>query len=526
MVMNGIPIGIAGFITLYMIANHMKDADYSYGVIAFAFGYLGMWKFITSFLRKAHIKRISEGKDLGRCIGTYIAGKTVLIVLYLMMVVGGLFLWKIIMHRGFESREHVNVIWVLALYMLFETGMDIFMATYEARLEIAKIEIGKLFFAIIKMVAVMIGVHFGLSIYGLVAAYFAAIWVQAASYIIMFKGYPIKRPSWSLMKSYIRFSIPILLTVGALGLSTIIGRVSIQYFGDSEDVSHYFAASRLVYYHTVAFLVAMLLFPTFSKFHAKKLYSRISRYTHKAEKYIAFITVPPCIVLIIFTRQIVQIMLLDTYLPAVPIIRILAISGLFTALNIPYISQILGTDRPWIYTLIVFIQGFLNVLILMILVPASLSGIKLAGMQGTGATLAALVSSIAMFILVRFVVRKYIVTKTKPYWRIYRFAISGAVMGAVLWLLDLIYPLENPSRGIEKGLLWMSDHYSALEPVTTRIIDYSNVLGCLLYFLVGLIAYIAMLTILKELTKKDLKYFLDVINPKKMLLYIRNELRI
>jgi len=526
MVLNGIPIGIAGFITLYMIANHMKDVDYSYGIIAFAFGYLGMWKFITSFLRKAHIKRISEGKDLGRCIGTYIAGKIVLIVLYLMVVVGGLFVWKIIMHKGFESREHVNVIWVLILYMLFETGMDIFVATYEARLEIAKIEIGILFFAIIKMVAVMIGVHFGLSIYVLVAAYFAAVSVQIAFYIVMFKGYPIKRPSWSLMKSYFRFSFPILLAVGALGLGTTIVRVMIQLFWDSADVGHYFAAWRLAHVPTIAPLVAILLFPTFSGLHAEKRYSRISEYTHKAERYIAFISVPFGIVLILFARPVVHIILSDLFLPAVPMIRILAISGILAALNIPYFSQIIGTDRPWIYTIIIIIQGFLSFVITILLVPRGIHGIHLPGLKGTGAAAAVLISSIVGFILVRFVVRKYIVTGTKPYWRIYRFVISGAVMGVVLWILEMIWPLDNPSIGIDKGLMEISDHISVLEPVTMILMDFSNVLGYLIYFLAGLIPYIVMLIVLKELTKKDLRYFLDVLNPIKMLSYIRKELRI
>ena len=176
--------------------------------------------------------------------------------------------------------------------------------------------------------------------------------------------------------------------------------------------------------------------------------------------------------------------------------------------------------------MIVFIQVFLNVLILIILVPGSIFGINLAGMRGTGAAVAALVSSITAFILVRFVVRKYIVTKTKPYWRIYRIFISGAVMGIVLWVLNLVYPLENPSEGIEISLLWVSDRVSVLESISTSMMDYSYALGILIYFLAGLIAYIAMLIVLKELTRKDLRYFLDVFNPKKMLSYIWNELRI
>jgi len=291
-------------------------------------------------------------------------------------------------------------------------------------------------------------------------------------------------------------------------------------------VGYYFAGWRLTYLSTVALLVAILLFPTFSRLHAKKRYSRISDLTHKAEKYIAFVSVPMGVVLILFARPIVQTMLGDEFLSAVPMVRIFAISGLFVAFNIPYFSQIIGTDRPWIYAVIIFIQGFLNLILILILVPKILFGIDMAGVRGTGAALATLVSSIAGFILVRFVVRRYIVTRTIPYWRIYRIFISGAVMGPALWLLNILWPLENPSRGIEKGLLWISDHISALEPVTTNMMDYSRGMGIFLYLLAGLIPYIAMLIVLKELTKKDLKYFLDVINLRKMLSYIRNELRI
>ena len=502
---------VMGIFMLFMISRSLQDASYSYGVVAFGLAFIGLWKIITSFLRTAHVKRISEGKDIGKCIGTYVAGKVLLTVIALIF----LFITILLFGSGFESPEHRNVIYFLIIFLILENLNDIFLSTFEARMEIAKIEIGKLIFNVLRLGAVTFVISFQLGIYGLAGTYLFSILFQTIFYLIVFKGYKIKRPSWRLMKSYIRFSIPVFIaTIGSLAASVSINRGVMGFFWSSEEVGNYFAAWRMSSSINLAFLVAILLFPTFSKFHAKKLYSRISEFTYKAEKYIALFLLPAIIILILFPKDLVLLLISDSFLPAVPMIRILAISALFTALNVPYISQILGTDRPWMYAFIGIFQGILNALLVIILVPASIWGIDLPGMKGTGVAVSTLISSMVTFILVRFIVSKYIVTRTKPNWRMIRFVFSGTILAVFFFVLNLIFPLKVLSEIIN----------AVLSLISPMISELGYLLAVPIYFLFGLAAHVLILYIIRGLTKNDLRYFLDVINPKKMFVYIWDEI--
>jgi len=49
----------------------------------------------------AHVKRISEGKDLGECIGTYATIKILLTVVMVALVISGIAIWKYVLHNEF-----------------------------------------------------------------------------------------------------------------------------------------------------------------------------------------------------------------------------------------------------------------------------------------------------------------------------------------------------------------------------------------------------------------------------------------
>lgn len=66
------------------------------GIVGFAIAFLALFSFISDLgFGGAHIKRISEGKDLGKCIGTYAAIQLVLITTMVAVVLGGILIWKL-----------------------------------------------------------------------------------------------------------------------------------------------------------------------------------------------------------------------------------------------------------------------------------------------------------------------------------------------------------------------------------------------------------------------------------------------
>ena len=73
--------------------------------------------FITNLgFVNAHIKRVSEGKDLGRCIGTFLSVKFVLIASALFILISSLFIWTNVLGRGFETSEHLQAIYIILFF--------------------------------------------------------------------------------------------------------------------------------------------------------------------------------------------------------------------------------------------------------------------------------------------------------------------------------------------------------------------------------------------------------------------------
>ncbi len=68
--LNMIAGSILGYLALFFILRYMGPGDY--GIIGFGIAFVGMFAFISDLgFNFAHVKRISEGRDLEECIGTF-----------------------------------------------------------------------------------------------------------------------------------------------------------------------------------------------------------------------------------------------------------------------------------------------------------------------------------------------------------------------------------------------------------------------------------------------------------------------
>ena len=492
---NNVAGGILGYLILFIIARYMIEADYTYGVVAFGLGFLGMFMFILNpGTDTAHIKRISEGKDVGVCIGTYLVIKVVLTAIFLVVVLMSLLGWKYILHRGFESPQHEMAIYILLINFVLTSFNSVFTATYEGKKEIAKAQLGMLLSTISRLATVMIVVNFQLGIYGLAWTWNISMLTYFAVSLIMFRGYRIKRPSWSLAKNYMRFSLPLLFVTIAAVLVVTTDRVMLGLFWDAKDVGHYFAAWRITVF-IIFFGVAVqkLVFPTISEYHSKNNMKHIQELTWTAEKYIALFIVPICFFMASFPKDVIHIMTSDQFLPAAPMLTIFSIYALLCAINVPYASLFAGTDRPKMAAALGIPQAALNILLNLIFIPASIFGITLFGLKGAGAALGTLISTALYFVAVRFVVYKY-VSGTRSNWRITYNFISAGIMSLVLYFILYKY---HP------------------------IVRYYDIL---LYGVIGALLYFALMFIFGQFTKKDVDYIRKVIDPIEMIRYIKKEI--
>ena len=204
-----------------------------------------------------------------------------------------------------------------------------------------------------------------------------------------------------------------------------------------------------------------------------------------------------CIVylfIIVFSPQIINILLSSAFLPAVPILRILAIYALIGTMSTAYGQQLIGTDHPGLAAKIGLVGAIIGICLNLILIPRSVFGIELLGLGGIGAAISLVISSMIGLVFTR--IFAYKLTATRSNWRILIHLLAAVITGIFAYFLS--------SLNLVDVFRWY------------HLIAYG--LSCLGVFL-------SVLYLAREFTKEDFKFFIDTLNLKGMAGYIVGEMK-
>jgi len=512
-----------GWIGLVVLAKLWGGfAPEALGIIGFAMAFLALFNIIADLgFHSAHVKRISEGRDLGTCLGTFAAIKIFLTGLMVTVVVTVILVWKYVFHGGFYDATTESVVIVFVVYYIFMNLQSISSVTFRGRKEIAKSEITKSFEGIVKVPLIILVVLAGVAgiasispaiswpqflqplqqflathavgslasayVFGIVASFLVGIW--------LLRKYPMKRPSRELFKSYFSFALPIMLLSGISVISINIDKIMIGYFWTSVEVGYYFTVQQVLVLIMILYTaVSTILFPTISEYHSKKNFEKIKQTTHLAERYISMVMIPPIVVIIVFVYPVINIMLSGSFLPAASVLVTLTIYAFLFGLRMPYGSLISGINRPGITAKIGFVMCITNIVLNYLFIPkwGLLSSFGITG--PTGAAIATVLSCLVGFFGLQLAAKKLtgikLLQSHTP-----RHIIAGLVMGGMLYYVSKLFV---PS------------------------VHWYHLLG---FAGLGLAIYLGVLFVLKEFEKQDLLFFLDMMHPKKMLGYIKSELK-
>ncbi len=486
--------GILGFIGLKYIALYMQP--YEYGIVGFAYGFVALFSIFGDVgFGAAHVKRISEGKDEGTCIGTFASIKLILTGVLASSTILSIFLWRFILGRGFESSLHEQAVYILLFYFVLANLTQVFTVTFSAKKEIAKGQIPYFIYTVIRVLITIIVAYFGFGVLTLALTYLIGEIFQFITAFYFFKAYPVKRPSIDYLKNYSRFAFPMAIASAASIVILNIDRVFIQLFWGAEQVGEYFAVfnlSRFILNFSSALVV--LLLPTISEYHAKNNMEDIRKLTLTSERYLSMITFPIVILLVVLAQPVIHILLSDKYLPALIVLQILPFFVLFEVLSQPYQSQLQGMNMPHIVRNRILLMMVVSLILNIILVPADIKslGLRLAGLGPTGSAIAIVIAYFIGFITTR--IYAFRIADIKGNNKILLHIAAATIMGIAVYFII---------------------H-------TLTIGRWYELIGiCLL----GLFFYLSILFILKEFKKEDLHLFLDTINIKKMASYILSEVR-
>jgi len=497
-ILNDIIGSILGLVALFFIARELNS--HVLGMIGFGLAFVQLYGVITNLgYTKAHVKRVSEGQDLGNCIGTFLTIKLVLLVVFNVTVFSSLWLWTDLMGYGFESSYHLTIIYIMVLYFNLEAASRIFITTFTGRLETAKAQIPRILGNVVRLVGT---IYFAITITSdQVRMYDAAIplaWmyvaggaVQLGTAMFLFRGYPVSRPSMALFRSYTKYAIPAIIMTSMVVITINTDKVMVQAFWSSRHVGLYTAAQRIAL--VIVFLtnaIASVLLPSISRHHVRGERSEIRTLIHRAERYIILIALPPIVLFFTLPDRVIMI-LSGKFAAAAPMLQVLSLWAMITVTNTPYRNLIQGYDRPGIMAKISILQASLNVLLNLVFIPAALFGIPLFGWSAVGAAVATLITQIILFIIVRWYAYRLSGCVSSP--KNALLVLGGVVMAATLLALDHISPASR----------WYL---------------------LVAYGLIGLGAYIGTLVAVRQFTRKDLHFFLQALNPGEMVSYIKSEI--
>ena len=488
---NNILGALIGYAALFFVIRYMgKDA---LGTVAFAIAFVGLFSFIANLgFDTTHIKRVSEGKDLGRCNGTYLAIKLVLIGMFVLAVLIALYIWKYVLGNGFETRTHEAAVYLAIVYWAIFSGLYFFISTFNGRREIAKSQTLIFTNNFTRSALMIVVAALSIGTLALVDAYIAGVLLALMLAVFMFRKMPVSRPTKRYLSSYIRFAIPLSIASSVIVIASNTDVVMIQWFWSAADVADYYAAKRIGMLLTmISIAVSVALFPSLSHLHSKGRLEDVKKTTVTAERYISMLMFPLAFFIITFPDKIMSIMLSKSMLSSAPTLQILTLFYALIVINSPYNYQLPAIGRTDIIGKVNLTRALINIGLNLIFIPKSFMGVHLLGMGAFGAALATFIT--------------FLITTINLRWASYR--LTGSVMDRRI-LLHISSAMLASIAFLLLGTSWVHRWYS----LTALGMAY-------------LALYFGILYALREFRKEDLEMFLDALSPKEMVRYIHKELK-
>jgi len=483
-----------GWLGLFFIARFMANPDFNYGIVQFALGLVTMFGFIGGFFDGAHVKRTSGGEiEEERCLGTFISLKSLAVFVTVLTIFGGLMFWQYVLGFGFETPTHQTAVYIILGFFILRSVGQIATQTFRARKEIAKKEFLNLMDRSVPTIFIIYVALTGGQAIELALTYVAGGALMALFAIFYLKDFKVRRPTWESIKSYWNFALPGFFSKIVSRFGNRVDIVMVQLFWGSSNVGYYASGKRLaLIVNGLVAGVGMLIFPTISEYHANGDWEGLRKAVEGAAKYTSLVISPVIIFLILFPREIITIMISRAFLPAAPIVRILAINSFFMLYFRPFMNVITGTNRPELSAKISIAGNMANVALNIILIPDSLFGVPLFGLKEVGAALATLTAGVSIS-LSKMVVSKRLADVSFTWGTLYHIG-AAVASGLILFVWEM------------------------------QVMPITRFYHLFIYGAAMIGIYTAILYLVGEFTKKEWDYIMEAVHPGKMWKYVKDEL--
>lgn len=517
---------LLGVVALFFIGRFFEPGPY--GMVWFAVGLVGLLSAFTKLgFEKAHTKRIAEGRDLAACMGTYLVIKGVILAAFVVLAVSLVVAWEVFV--GFVAATSLSVLLVIIVRSVLVKLRGVPKVTFDALRMTATSQTMIFVESVVRVpLVIVVTLMFAFSrgrsvpletvwstvsgwiggiapmttntgalllagayVVGVLASFLVGVWFVRRSRI------PIGRFDRDLAKSYSTFAWPVAAYAILTGMIYQIDAVMLGYFWTGSEVGFYQAARQFVaIVIIIPTAVRTLFFPMISELLSRGQLDIVRDLATTTQRYMSLVMVPILMLTILYANDVFRIMMSLTWSASAPALRLLVAHASLTVFTLVIASILLGIDRVRTVMTVSLVGFFLNVAMNFVFIPGSVLGVPLLGLRMTGAALASLLSK-AVEVVIYIIVGRRILGQFYFTWSIPKHVTAGALAGGLLWFAD-------------RSIGWFQ---------VVRVWDLA------IASVVGLVLYTAFLFLMRELTRKDVIFFLDLLHPGHMKQYVMDEIR-
>ncbi len=316
------------------------------GTVAFGTAYVSIFGFITGLFGTSHIKLISEGRDLGKCVSTYTRLQSGALLLYLTVVFGWFLFQKEVLNHSFESKIHETVVIISMVMLFFTKFVDFNNSTFTAQLKQFKANYPHF----------LMGVLFQLGKIGVVLLGFRAIglvsWNLISTLIILpfayylYKSLPKAKFDYALAKEYCKIALPVFLIVVLNSLIGYSDKLLLHHYTNSIELGYYVAAFSLGgMILIVGNSIGTIFFPLFSKLIKENNWASVNDRIGKFELFLATMLFPGIVLVVFISQPLITLVLGSKYQNSIVPFQILLFASYVSIVGLPYGNIISGMGR-------------------------------------------------------------------------------------------------------------------------------------------------------------------------------------
>ena len=465
----------------------------TYGTISFTLALVTAFNAFSDLgFSSAHIRKLAEGEDTNDCVSSFIVIKVLLISITILITSAYVLVTSLVLQGNLNTLSVQLIVLFLLFYILYDIAA-VAIATYTSTMEVAKAQIIVLANPLIRVPLIVVFAMAGL---GAIEVAYAYVLAGIATLVVGFAFLNRDGVHWSrptLIKSYWSFALPLSL-IGAAGVIVIsLDKLVIGFFYDQNEVAYYASGYFLIgVIAMIGVAVSTMTFPSFSRLHNAGNLEQIQRLSRTAEKYILMLGVPFATLIAVYPTEIAVIMFGQDFHMAGGPLRYLGLFMVFFMLNELYSSQILAFNRPGVYARLTAVQYVIFLALLLFLVPKRIFEFPAVGLSSVGAALATLMASAVTFFMRRGWLRR----------------IAG-----FKWNLNILVHL------LSSFVLAISLKY------LSTILELDDLADLVFYTLFSLLVFGSLMTATRQLLREDVRYFLEIVNLRKLGEYVSSEMR-